>query len=77
MVELPDLPQLNEIAPKHPKLNGNDGLQIAHIQGTAYWNNNFGPLLTAIDPDDLLSQSALYNVVHAPETKPGGMALGT
>ena len=38
---LRDLPELNDLAPKHPKLNGNDGFQNAHILGTKFLAKGF------------------------------------
>jgi hypothetical protein len=52
---LGDLTDLNDLAPKHPKLNGNDGFQNAHIIATDLWNRALGNLMRAIDPDGRLS----------------------
>ena len=74
---LGDLTDLNDLAPRHPKLNGVDGFQNAHIIATNLWERALGNLMAAIDPDGKLSPNMASNVRHAPETKPGGMALGT
>ena len=74
---LGDLPELNDIAPKHPKLNGNDGFQNAHILGQSFWQRDLSGVIDLIDPNGTqLNPNMASNVVHAPETKAGGMATG-
>jgi len=73
---------IESIATPLPKANpaniNRDGLQDAHIQAHNLWEkDDFQRFLAIIDPDAVLDPHTPSNGVHAPETKPGGMALGT
>ena len=62
------VPDINEIAPSIPRgdATNRDGLQDAHIQATKFWNDNFGGLMEAIDPDGAIVASSRHALLREP-----------
>jgi hypothetical protein len=53
-----------------------DGLQEAHILGKDFWTVVLFDLRSLIDPNNVMGADDRRNGFLAPESKPGGMALG-
>jgi hypothetical protein len=53
-----------------------DGLQEAHILGKDFWSTALRDLRSLIDPNNVMGADDRRNGFLAPESKPGGMALG-